>query len=386
VLSCLCVSVATVLFAAETKPFEPPAEPAKPEAMSSRYYSELAQIHLKYRVYDKAEECLKKAIELEDKSAVTADYSYQLASLYLEWGKEADAEAMFDFSLEQTPDSSTLLNRSRDLARVYEGRKQYEKAEAIYRKIMAKADAPVRSIVEKDFFALRQKMGKLDDLVAEKEKLFAENPKDSELLYSLSYLYRMVGKSDRETEMYKKLVELNPQDQRALFQLGISYRNAHETQKAVEVYEKLVALSPQTKPYYIAEIVKIYAQDNQQDKADAWLAKMNEGDEAKTPAGHARLARLYQELNILDKSIDEYKASVAGSEDPRQREQYELQLARAYVQAKQLPQAEELCRKLIQETQNQMVKREAQGMLVRTLKDLGRESEAKELQDSIVDK
>ena len=136
------VFLASTSFAGELT--KTPIEPGEvKDANSTRYYAELAAIHQRYKVYDKAEECLKKAIETEQNIAVAADCGYQLGKLYLEWGKGKEAEMMFEFCIEQTPDTgSALITRSRELAQVYESNGQLEKAEAIHRRPFRPAPGP----------------------------------------------------------------------------------------------------------------------------------------------------------------------------------------------------------------------------------------------------
>ena len=85
----------------------------------------------------------------------------------------------------------------------------------------------------------------------------------------------------------------------------------------------------------------------------------------KTPAGRARLARLYSELSAHDQAIEHYLAAVKLSDDPRQKEQYELQLARVYLNARKPVEAEEICKRLVDSTNNNAVQQQIQAMLAR---------------------
>ena len=336
----------------------------KEAALSSRYYADLAQVHAKYKVYDQAEECLKNAIELEENNTVSSGHAFQLAQLYLQWGRDDDAEMMYEFSLELTPDASSLVNRSRELARFYEGKKQYDKAEAVYTQALKKAEGPVARTLRKEFYRMCLKSGRLDEIIARKEKEAADN-KDAIVLADLGYLYRLSGDKKKEMETYQKLSEADPRDQKALFQLANAYRAAGETDKAAEAFEKLIKINPPARPYYISEIVKLYTRAGRTEEAEKWSNELVSDEERETSAGRARLARLYNELNVYDKAIEHYLAAVKLAEDPRQKEQYELQLARVYLNARKLAEAEEICKRLVDSTKNNAVRREIQAMLAR---------------------
>lgn len=332
--------------------------------LPSRYYADLAQVHTKYKVYDEAEECLKNAIELEENNTVNSAHAFQLARLYLEWGRDDDAEMMYEFSLELTPDALSLVNRSRELARFYEGKKQYDKAEAVYAQALKKAEGPVARTLRKEFYRMCLKMGRLDEIIARKEKEAAIG-KDLSVLADLGYLYRLSGDKKKEMETYQRLAEADPRDQKALFQLANAYRAAGETDKAAEAFEKLIKINPPAQPYYTSQVVKLYTRAGRTEEAEKWSRKLVSDEERKTSAGRARLARLYNELNVHDKAIEHYLAAVKLVKDPRQKEQYELQLARVYLNAKKPAQAEEICKRLVDSTKNNALRLEIQALLAR---------------------
>ncbi|HUS59734.1 MAG TPA: tetratricopeptide repeat protein [Planctomycetota bacterium] len=346
-----------------------PDEPQ--EKNPTRYYTELAQVHMKYKVYDKAEEYLKKAIELEQNAAATADCAAQLARLYLEWGKKQEALMMFEFAVAQTPDTPSLLNRSREMIRAYESIGELDKAEAACLKAIEKAEGPMKSHMEKEYFLLCQKSGKLGKLIEQKEKQAAEDPRNAQLFSNLAYLYRLAGEKEKELDAYRRLVETNPQDYQALAQLAVAFRNAGQPDKAIECYEKLIDLNPNARPYYVSEIVKLYAQAGNIEQAEQWARQMMDEKEMATPAGQARASRLYQDMGMLDKAVEHCKAAIELAPEPQQKELYQLQLARLLYQAKQYAQAAEVCDRLTKESRNPSTQQEAKALLIRIKKEQG---------------
>jgi len=362
--------IAVVLLAAAALAEEMPPSPLEPAEEKNpsltRYYAELATIHQRYKVYDKAEECLKKAIELEQNAAMCADYAYQLGRLYVEWQKPDEAEMMFEFSIEQTPESgSALINRCRELAHVYEVNRQFDKAEAIYRRTLRKATGPVQLTVERDYYQLAKKSGSLPAIIAEKEKELAKDHKDIRMLSSLSYLYRLSGDRQKEIGTYRAMVDQNPNDSQALAQMAVAYRDAKDYQNAIKTYQKLIEVNPVARPYYVTEVAKLYVSDGKQAEADAWIAKLMDEKELAQASGRARLARLYQETGAFDKAIEHYKVAAQLAEDPMQRDHYLLQLARVYLMEKKLDEAESVCKKLVAEARNASTQQEARSVLTR---------------------
>jgi len=366
-LTCLTILLCMGAWAGETVP--PAGREQNPTGtvgkLSSRYYADLATVHQRYKMYEKAEECLKKAIELEENTNVSADHAYQLAKVYFEWGRDADAEAMFQFSLELTPDSSSLINRSRELARFYEGKNMFDKAEAVYERAIARADGPTQRMLRRELLRLYQASGRLEDLIGEKEQELKKNPKDETLLNDLAYMYRLSGQAGKERAVYEKLAQINPRDQKALFQLAIAYRNANEVDKAVQTYEKLIKVNRPAEPYYVSEIIKLYTNAGREEDAKNWREQLVSPEESRTASGQARLARLAYQLKTYDKAVEHYRRAVELAREPRQKEHYQLQLARTLEFIDRLDEAEEVCRQLLKESENKFVQREAQVILGR---------------------
>jgi len=348
--------------------------PDKSEKVTSRYYADLAEVHTKYGVYDRAEECLKKAIEMEQSTAVTSDYACRLARLYNEWGREDKAEAMFEFCLELTPDTSSIINRSRELARFYEVRGLYDKAEAVYRKALGRAHGPLARMLKQDLFRAANKAGKLEQIIAEKEKEAAGAPANVELLSDLGRLYCLSGDREKEQAAYRKILEINPANQKALLQLAIAQRSAGRTEEAVKTYQRLIEADPPARSRYVSEIVKLYIRAGEEEKAEAWEEELV-GAKKDTPAARARLAKVYHDLKMYDKAIEYYLEAVEAATAPRQKQHYRLQLARAYLVADKPVEAEKECKQLVDNSTSPAVRHEAQAMLgrIRRLRGEGHE-------------
>lgn len=343
---------------------EEPEPAGRTGSPSSRYYSDLAAVHLRHKVYGQAVECLQKAIELEENSNVSADHAFQLAKIYLEWGRDTEAEAMFQYSLGLTPDASSLINRSRELARFYESKQMFDKAEDVYGRAVARSEGATQRGLRRELFRMHQASGKLAQVIAAKEQELPASEDAKALLNDLAYMYRLSGQPDKEREAYQKLAGADPTDQSALFQLAVAYRDSNEVDKAVQTYEKLVKINPPAEPYYVSEIIKLYTNAGRAADAKKWLDQLVSPQDLETAAGQARLARLRYELKQYDRTVEHYTRAVELAPQPREKEHYQLQLARTLQLLDKLDEAETICKELLG-SQNKSVTHEAQVIIGR---------------------
>jgi|GEM_PF-6191237 len=373
---CLLALFVGGAFAGEPNPPDKGDTDAKTKEITSRYYADLAQVHLKYKVYDQAEECFKRAIEMEQSSGVISDYAYQLARLYNDWGRHDQAEAMFEFCLELTPDTSSIVNRSRELARFYEGKGYYDKAEAVYRKALEKADGPLARLLKQEWLRACSKTGKLEQIIAEKEKESAADPMNTDLLADLGHAYRLGRDHEKEEEAYRRILEIDPKNQKVLSQLANAQRSAGRTDEAIKTYEQLIKTNPAARSHYIAEIIKLYVRSGKTQEAQAWENRLVSREGRDAPSARARLGRLYHGLKIYDKAIEHYLAAVEAAQAPRQKQQYRIHLARAYLAADKPAQAEEVCEQVVDNSSRPAFRREAQALLARIRRERAKEQDA----------
>jgi len=312
----------------------------------SSYYADLARIHARYGKWDEAEECLKKAIELEAEPAVVADLACQLAGVYVQSGEPGKAEAMYEFALERTPNEQAIISRGRELARLYGNYGQHDKARAIYERLMKTGDPNVRRQIELEYFRFCKEAGTLDVLIREYQGKL-DGGADAGVFQSLAQLHRLNNDTASELETYRKWHEAFPDNQQALFMLASACRDAGEFDEASSAFEKLTEMNPQGAQFYIAEIVRLNLQAGRGDEAQTWIARLTDGPQGETAAAHSMLARIYAGQSMHDEAILHCAKAVELTIEPRQKEEHLIQLAQAYEKAGRFQEAEALLRGIL---------------------------------------
>jgi len=146
--------------------------------------------------YDKAEEMLKKAIEINPENG----WNYiELMQLYLSGGEYDKTEEMGKKAIEINPESE---NAYIILGLLYRGSKEYDKAEEMFKKVLE------------------------------------INPRNYHASVGLGLGYKFQGEYDKAEEMFKKALEINPGNKNTYTLLGTLYRGNNEYDKAEEMFKK----------------------------------------------------------------------------------------------------------------------------------------------------
>lgn len=158
--------------------------------------------------------------------------------------KEADrASAYYHFSL-----AHLNMQRAKEF-----GRPEYIQKALDEYKLALEAD-PGSEFVRLELVKLYGRTSRLDEAVAEAEKLLARNPDSIETRRVLGTLFRSYG-TDRsgtvDKEMlrravkeFEKLLEIDPKDTDALLELSSFYRMVEESEKAEQTLKRLLDIEP----------------------------------------------------------------------------------------------------------------------------------------------
>ena len=94
---------------------------------------------------------------------------------------------------------------------------------------------------------------KQDESVPLYEKILKKNPKRSDILFSLSFIYFNKGDFFRAEEMTKKILIIDKNNTQALYNIGAIAASKGDSQKAREVWTKLVADFPNSESTGLAK-------------------------------------------------------------------------------------------------------------------------------------
>ena len=125
--------------------------------------------------------------------------------------------------------------------------------------------------------------GKLQNAIAEYEKIIKEDPKDLTVLNTIGDLYSRVGQNDKACEYFKKV--------------GDQYAQDGFTVKAIAIYKKLTRLSPPTNDSLI-KLAELYTQQGLFNDAKAQYLVI--ADQLLKSADNAQAARIFQKILELD--------------------------------------------------------------------------------------
>ncbi len=307
-----------------------------------------------YRVAHKspeAEKAFKQVLEVEPENdeAMTG-----LAMVYSDLGDTKGAADMLKRAGDKRPDVNTFAR----LAGFYENMRDYAHAAEAWKKAIPLAQ-------EGEQHKLKMQLGldliadrKTDDALALYEALQKEDPKDVEIPWQLSEIYRQKGQFDKAQEQLDKAKaidadnldvrysEVNLLDAegktdeaitalnrildetqkptmtdedkarraRLLERLGMLYRASNKTDKAVAVFRQIAALEAETAPAAAVEIIETYRNAH---NLKAALQEANDA-EKKFPADKgvvAEHAQVLGDLNRTDEAVAEIRGLMKGDKD-----------------------------------------------------------------------
>ncbi|MCX7822187.1 MAG: tetratricopeptide repeat protein [Syntrophobacterales bacterium] len=134
------------------------------------------------------------------------------------------------------------------LALSYEHLKQWDEAEAVYRKIIESGRAS-EDLISKWI----EVVGKTNDkgkLLNAYQRLSLLKPQDPTVWYNLGVLQNKEGKKEEARKAFEKVLQLKPNDLNSLKYLRILYKESKNTVAEKEVVKKLISLEPNVEDHY----------------------------------------------------------------------------------------------------------------------------------------
>ncbi|MGA2114513.1 MAG: tetratricopeptide repeat protein [Bryobacteraceae bacterium] len=233
----------------------------------ARLYAQLAQTEGSREDVTKAIQYYQQALKLDPSSSLIFE---ELANLYVETNRLADAEQQAQDMLKQDPDN---LGAHRMLGRVYTkiaGAQQGHVDESYLRKAVEQylwitQKAPKDS----ESWVMLGKLQSFSNNPTEAEKAYnaaiAANPDDEEALAGLATLYSEMGDNNKALEKLKTLVDKNP-NEHTLAILAQQYEQMEDFKDAAEALKKAVALAPDD-DHLQAELAEVLSQTGRYDEA-----------------------------------------------------------------------------------------------------------------------
>ena len=245
-------------------------------------------------------------------------------------------------------------------------------AEAAYREAVAGAQHDFeRAAALRKLLLLYKRSGKLDEVVAEREKRVAANPKDVAALDLLVVAYTTVARDrDKALAALTRLAEARP-DPATLRRLAAACQNAGRHKDAIATYQRLLELDPQNHAYYCEQLSQLHAATGDKDAALAWAKKIV----AKSPDSlyaATRLARLLVRLGHPQEAVAHYERAAAKATSDAERERTLLACANAARAARLHDKAEAILRALARDSKSADHRAQAKRALFQLYEELNR--------------
>jgi tetratricopeptide (TPR) repeat protein len=270
----------------------------------------------------------------------TAYYHYTLAHLYQQLAAEHMRREYLNRAVEEyqaaikaDPEASYIRLK---LVELYASFNRLDDAVAEAQKILA--DDPdnieVRRMLGKFYaqYAFDQRgsvdQSMLNSAVEQFERILEVDPKDQETLLQLSGLYQAAQNPAKAEAVLKKLLEVEPDSPRGLSSLGFLYLNMGDPQRAIEQLEK-VREAGQADQRALAGLAQAYEQAGEDAKAaEIYRALVDEGGSGgNTLAARRALANSLLMAGRYDEALEQYQV-LAGAE-PQNPENH-LRLSQIY--------------------------------------------------------
>lgn len=227
-------------------------------------YQEEAQEYIRNREFEKAEESLRKALELNPNNE---SVYINLAFIKKQTEQYDEAEKLLQQAINLKPQADYLY---RELGLLYDRWKRFELAEEAFKKAIE------------------------------------QNPNNDEHYTLLGNVYRHLGQPDKSIEVHQKAIELNPQNDYAYLGVGQIYKERGEFVKAAQMYEQAISINPTNDWAYVwlgfsYRMLGNFAKSEQAFKKA--LAIYSENSDPAYPAiAHIEFSRLYRQMGELEKA------------------------------------------------------------------------------------
>ncbi|MBI4460870.1 MAG: tetratricopeptide repeat protein [Acidobacteria bacterium] len=274
----------------------------------------LAQLYRATQNNTKAEELLKKALELRPDSQ---EANVQLALFYVDIGDYRSAVKLLEKAVANDSTNSQLFVT---LAYAHEQLRDYKEAAEAYRQALALE--PGKLEFRK---ALGQALlsGQQYDQALEQFQVVAEaNPQDPETLLRLSQIYRFQRKYEMARQNLAKAAEIAPESLEVQYNTVLLAESEGNPQEAVRATEKILGSTVKADPtlytaqekanrgVFLEKLGSLHRDQQDFEAAINAFAQMRELGGDSAVRGELRLIEIYQEEREYDKALEASEKAV----------------------------------------------------------------------------
>lgn len=213
-----------------------------PEQVKSALFVFVSDVCAGAKDWDCVAEYSERALRTPAKSPTLA---YNAAAALFQ---KKDYGKAVEYLKKYLSDHPNDMDAYRMLAVSYENLKQWNEAEAVYRK-MIEGGHTSEDILSRWI----EVIGKINDrgkLISAYQKLAQLKPKDPTVWYNLGVLQIKEGKKEDAQKAFEKVVSIKPNDVNSLKYLRSIYHESKNAQAEKEVIKKLINLEPNVESHY----------------------------------------------------------------------------------------------------------------------------------------
>jgi tetratricopeptide (TPR) repeat protein len=276
---------------------------SKPE-MAAPYY-DLARLNMKQKNLDKAEQNIKKAIDL-DKSNVW--YQSLYAEILEAQNKPEQAAALYStLGKNQKYNKDYLFNA----ARLYEKAGKYTEAIDLLDQLIQRIGNEEMLLLQKEQIHLRK--NDLEGAVKVAEKLIELNPKEGRYLANLADLYNNNGKPEKAMEIYQKALKDFPNDPSIQYGIASYYKKKNDTAKYQEYIRKAILnqdFDDETQTTLLFSYLQELSSDSNQRKESVEITRQLAEQHPESPQILSLYAEILLESGEQGKAVEQFKKAL----------------------------------------------------------------------------
>ena len=332
----------------------------KDENLPGKFYSDLADVFMRYAKFDSAQALFEEALDRETNDEYKSLYFSKLAEIATRLHKNEEAASDYEKAVELTQNADNKKKYYRDLARIYAIIGQPDKAVGAYQFLYdQEEDKSKQATLKRQLYQAYQSAGKIEDLISKYEKELQQNPESIPALEELVMIYSQITKEPaKAVPCLEKLASIvKPPDNRTyLNQLASKYAQLNLFDKQAGILLQIAEQVPESQRLgYVIRVAQIYGQAGNADKAKEYAEKalQMKPDDVSTLL---QVAYAYVPLKQNEKATELFDKAIELSKTDMQKQSTFYQYAMACMTMKDYDKADELFTKAMDSTADPLMK------------------------------
>ena len=202
---------------------------------------ERARIYQESGDMEKAAGAYQKALGMTADRYARGDIHRQLISIYSKLGK------LKEFIKETEAQGSVSFEMQKEIARLHENKREYEKAADAYKKALQMTTQSFeRRELERQMMQLYRRSGKFEQFLKDMEK---DGTLSADMQVELAKYYSLRGQSEKAIAAFQKANNMNDSSDREEISALMMHEfiKLNKTDKAIEIYESLISAATESR-------------------------------------------------------------------------------------------------------------------------------------------